>query len=221
MAMSKAELKNAFREAASYEFREIPQNDSQIQYEFSASFEERMEKIIKKDRSFFWKFVNTASKRAAVVAVVCMALILTACSVPAIREPIVRFIVEIFDGGNVYDFEGDITDTISQKYEMTFVPDGFTLIDTFACDGGITYTYENESGKKILFDQAITDGTFLSVDNENGTYKIIEVAGHETHLYFRGTTSVAFWIEDVYFFQITSNDSITEETLIKMVESVE
>ena len=221
MAMSKAELQKAFREAASFEFAEIPRDDMQIQYEFSAAFETKMERLLQKEKKFTWRFVNTAAKRAAVAVAVCMLLILTACSVPAIREPIVRFIVEIFDGGNVYDFEGDITDTISQKYEMTFVPDGFTLIDTFACDGGITYTYENESGKKILFDQAVTDGTSLSVDNENGTYKIIEVAGHETHLYFRGTTSVAFWIEDVYFFQITSNDSITEETLIKMVESVE
>lgn len=38
MAMTKAELKNAFREAASYELREIPRDDSQIQHEFSPEF---------------------------------------------------------------------------------------------------------------------------------------------------------------------------------------
>lgn len=221
MAMSKAELKNAFREAASYEFREIPQDDSQIQYEFSAAFEERMEKIIKKDRTFFWKFVNTASKRAAVVAVVCMALLLTACSVPAIREPIVRFIVEVFDWGDHYTFEGDTTDTISKEYEMSFVPEGFALTDTFEDVTAIVRTYKNENGDMIRYTQSITDGTWLAVDNEHSEHTILEIAGNETHFYIQGGISTAMWSEDSYMFKIVYHGYVAEDVLIKMVESVE
>lgn len=50
MAMSKSELLNAFREAASFEFREIPRDDSQIQHKFSAEFEKKMEQLLKKEK---------------------------------------------------------------------------------------------------------------------------------------------------------------------------
>lgn len=46
MAMTKSELMRAFREAASYEFRDIPNDDSQIQHDFSLCFLSQMERIL-------------------------------------------------------------------------------------------------------------------------------------------------------------------------------
>lgn len=46
MAMTKQELFQAFREAASLEFAHIPRDDSQIQYVFSDDFEKRMKALI-------------------------------------------------------------------------------------------------------------------------------------------------------------------------------
>lgn len=102
MSMTKAEFKKAFREAASYEFRGVPRDDSQIQYKFSAEFEQKIAKLIQKEKSFFWHFVNTASKRAAVIILVFVILFTTACSVKAIREPIVRFLIEVYETFNSY-----------------------------------------------------------------------------------------------------------------------
>lgn len=50
MAMTKIDLMNAFREAASYEFRDIPKNDFQIQHEFSLSFLSKMERILSQEQ---------------------------------------------------------------------------------------------------------------------------------------------------------------------------
>ena len=46
MALSKEEIKAAIREAMSYEFRDIPCDDSHIDYEFSDEFDQKMHKLI-------------------------------------------------------------------------------------------------------------------------------------------------------------------------------
>ena len=47
MSMNKQELFQAFREVASLEFAEVPRDDSQINYTFSADFEDRMNFLIR------------------------------------------------------------------------------------------------------------------------------------------------------------------------------
>lgn len=47
MSMNKQELFQAFREVASLEFAEVPRDDSQINYTFSADFEDRMNSLIR------------------------------------------------------------------------------------------------------------------------------------------------------------------------------
>ena len=81
-------IKNAFIDA---------QCDSLLcaEHNFSADFETRMLKLLKQQRGFL-RFVNTAGKRVA-----CLALVLTIClttvlSVDALREPIVKAIEEIY-----------------------------------------------------------------------------------------------------------------------------
>lgn len=96
MSMTKAELKNAFREAAAYEFRDIPHDESLIQYEFSAEFEKKMSKLINRQKKKTWHWVNTAPKRIALIAAVAIMLFTTACSVPEIREPVVKFFSEVY-----------------------------------------------------------------------------------------------------------------------------
>lgn len=39
--MTKADFEKAFRKAASYEFQNVPQNDSDIDYAFSDRFEQK------------------------------------------------------------------------------------------------------------------------------------------------------------------------------------
>lgn len=220
MSMTKAELKNAFREAASYEFREIPRDDSQIQHEFSPEFEWKIEKLIRKEKKLLWHFVNTASKRVAVIAAVFVMLLTTACSVEAIREPIVRFLIEVYESFTEYTFEGQKSDTITKEYLMSTVPEGFTQTDYFKDDAGITTTYENEHGDMIRFSQTITNETDLSIDGEYAKTEIVDVSGREVHLYLRDGISVAFWIEDTYLLKIVCHGDFSEQSIINIIETI-
>lgn len=220
MSMTKAELKNAFREAASYEFREIPRDDSQIQHEFSPEFERKMAKLIRKEKRVFWHFVNTASKRVAVIAAVLVMLLTTACSVEAIREPIVRFLIEVYETFTEYTFEGEKSDTITKEYQISTVPEGFTQTEYLKADTGITTTFKNTYSDIIRFSQTITDDTNLFIDGENGNEKVLEISDREIHLYVRERFIHAMWIENGYLLEIVCHGAFTEQDVKNLIESI-
>lgn len=220
MSMTKAELKKAFREAASYEFRDVPRDDSLIQHEFSPEFERKIEKLIRKEKTFFWHFVNTASKRVAVIAVVLVMLFTTACSVEAIREPIVRFLIEVYESFTEYTFEGEKSDTITKEYKMSIIPEGFTQTNYTEDDTGITTTYENDQGDMIRFAQLVTNDTNLSIDAEKGETTIVDISGREVYLYQMDNLIYAMWIEETNLLEIVCRGTFTEENVIEIIENI-
>ena len=223
MAMSKAELQKAFREAASFEFAEIPRDDMQIQYEFSAAFEAKMERLLKKEKKFTWRLVNTAAKRAAVAVAVCMVLILTACSVPAIREPIVEFIIETFDIDMDFIYDNKKPDILTKEYHLSFIPSGFSKVSEDRDEYYIRVDYEDENGNTLYLTQT-TAATTMSVDIEHTEYNVLDVEGREVHLHVTDdpdeTIIVAVWIENSCFFKVCTHGTLDEQTVIEIVSNV-
>lgn len=220
MSMTKAELKKAFREAASYEFRDIPFNDSQIQHTFSPEFEQRIAKLIQNEKSVFWHFVNTASKRAAAIIIVLVMLFTTACSVKAIREPLVRFLTEVHETFTEYFFDGEKTTSITEKYQLSVIPNGFTEESVFETDTVTTIVYKNAQGNEIHFAQAVTDETTIYLDTEKANSKTITVSEYEVQLYSQDGVSFAMWTHDGYYFEIVCYGDFSEDDIVSLIHSV-
>ncbi len=220
MAMTKVELLNAFREAATYEFRDIPRDDSQIPHKFSAEFEYKIAKLIQKEKSFFWHFINTASKRVAVIVLVFVMLFTTTCSVKAIREPIVRFLTEVYETFTQYFFEGEKTNVITEKYQISAIPTGFSEESVFETDTVITVVYQNAQNNTIHFTQSITDGTTIYLDSEKGDRKTIAVSEYEVHLYSQNGVLFAMWVHDGYYFEVVCYGDFSENHMISLIQSV-
>lgn len=220
MSMTKAELKKAFREAASYEFRDVPCNDSQIQHTFSPEFEQRIAKLIQKEKSVFWHFVNTASKRAAAIIIVLVMLFTTACSVKAIREPLVRFLTEVHETFTEYFFDGEKTTAITKKYQISVIPNGFTEESAVETAEVVNSVFKNAQGNSIHFTQAITDKTNIFVDGEKVNSKTITVAEHEATLYSQDGILFAMWTHDGYYFEVVCYGDFSEADVISLIQSV-
>ena len=62
MSMSKQELFQAFREAASMEFVDVPRDNAQIRHNFSKDFEDRMNALIRQMATKDKKPAETLSK---------------------------------------------------------------------------------------------------------------------------------------------------------------
>ena len=220
MSMTKAELKKAFREVASYEFRDIPCCDSQIQHTFSPEFEQRIAKLIQKEKSVFWHFVNTAAKRAAAIIIVLVMLFTTACSVKAIREPLVRFLTEVHETFTEYFFDGEKTTAITDKYQISVIPNGFTEESVFETDTATTVVYKNTQGNTIHFAQAVTEGTTIYLDAEKADNKTITIAEYEVKLYSQDGVLFAMWTHDGYYFEIVCYGDFGEDDIVNLIHSV-
>lgn len=218
--MKKAEFKNAFREVVSLEFSHIPYDESIINYTFSNKFNKKMEKLIKSQKKVYWKFVNTASKRVAIICVILLTMLTTACSVKTLREPMVSFFAEVYETFTRYFFEGDTTERIEKEYIITKLPHGFTQVDKMNNDLVITTVYKN-GDDTIKFTQQPTSNANHVFDNENGTIITISVLDFNVDIYESENIKHAIWTRNGYFFKMTCIGDINIDSIKIIIESME
>ena len=221
MAITKTEFKKAFREIVSLEFSHIPTDENSIEYTFSEKFIKKMNKLIKAQKKSYWRFINTTSKRVAIILLSIFTIFSTAFSVKAIREPILNFIKQVYESFTHYSFEGDTTRTIAKEYIITYIPDGFEQTNKLKNDYSINTTYENPSGDIIEFSQKITEkhsGAFKN--NENTTISKITVNSIEIELYEWYDIKNAIWIYDGYHFELNCYGNVDLNTIKEIIQSV-
>ena len=179
MSMSREEFKAAFREVVSSEFAHIPTDESSIDFTFSEKFIKRMDKLIRAQRKSYYKFINTAGKRAAVIFAAIITLFTASLSVKAIREPVVRFVKRVYETFIHYSFDGGTTDKISKEYAIR-VPENFNQTNRIQGDALIATEYTSDSGDIIEFKQMTTKYSIgYFVDNEIGNIKTEVINGME------------------------------------------
>lgn len=220
MAMSKDEFKNAFREVISAEFSHIPCDENSIDYTFSDRFNKKMNKLIKAQGKPYYFLINTAAKKVAVYFVIFVTLITASMSVKAIREPVVNFIVEIYESFTRYFFYGDTTDNIKKKYEISELPKGFSRFNAMETDTDFTVIYQDSENNSIIFTQSTTKSKIFDIDNQKEPPKTENINGIEIHIYIYEKDKFVFWSDNEYFFQITAYGDIDDEALIKMIKSI-
>lgn len=222
MAITKAEFKQAFREVASLEFSHIPTDENSIQYAFSEKFNKRMEKLITSQKKVYWNFVSTASKRVAIIILAIFTMFTAAFSVKAIREPIVKFIKQVYESFTLYLFDGNKTESIIREYKITDVPDGFEQTDKIENDNSIITSYENSVGETIKFTQQISNNhSGIYFDNENIEISKEAVNGIEVEFQKWYDTNSAIWTKDGYFFMIDCTGNIGIDDIKKIIVSIE
>ena len=220
MAMSKTDLKNAFREVVSSEFAHIPADENSIDFTFSERFNKRMEKLIRSQKKVYYNFVNTAYKRVAIICVVLLMMLTTACSVKAIREPIINFIKHVYESFTHYSFHGDTTDKITKEYTIK-IPVDFEQINKIQNDAIILTEYTNSSGDIIEFNQMTTEYSIgYFVDNEQSNINTETVNGIEVKFKEWYNTKSAIWTQDGYVFVIDCYGNISFDTIKQMIESI-
>ena len=221
MLMSKDDFKKAFREAISSEFSQIPCDEDSIDFTFSERFNKKMSKLIKSQKKSYYFLINTASKRVAVLLLAVLTLFTASMSIKAIREPVVKFIVEVYESFTRYFFEGDTADEIDKEYTITKLPIGYSETNKFKGRNSITTIYEDENGNKIEFIQGISNNTEFNLDFEHSNVQTIYIDNEKIELYEWDEMSCAFWKKDGYVLNLIYNpDSVTTSEIEKVISNI-
>ena len=217
MAITRNEFLEALRRVVSAEFEQIPKKEEEIDYTFSPRFMKRMLRLFRNRKKLCWRFVNTGAKRVAVIFIAAALVFATACSFKPIREPIMRFITEIYETFTAYFFEGDTVDVIEKEYTLEEPPEGFAEVDKVVSETLITTTYENGKGDVITITQMPTDESRIALDREMESAVTETVDGIEVILYDLGKRKQVMWIKDYYYFQISCKGEVDLEILKDLV----
>jgi hypothetical protein len=220
--MTRAEVINAFREVASEEFIHIP-NEEDIKYEFSEKFNKKMKKLLRKAEHKDIHRSSKISKRIIAVAAAIVIILAGLMSVSAIREPIVKYVIELFDNSMDFNFEGDTSKIIEYEYGFSEIPKGFKLVNKTSDEGVVYSEYENvETGEIIILDQSITDGSWRSVDTEHGTITTEIIDNTEVYIYENENEDYihANWIKETYSFLLVYYGDIEKDDFIELIKLI-
>lgn len=227
MSMTRSEFNETFRSVISEEFADIPP-ESEIQYEFSKEFLDKMQKLIngteddthkaqKKHRS------SVAIKRIVALAAALIVLFAGIMSVGAVREPVVNFIVKTYEGFKRVLFSGDSLTEIDHVYAFAEVPEGFVETQRISNKEMNLVRYENrEIGAVIVISQSITTDYSFSLDSENGEIKTFDTNGKEVKIYCAESQTLysAFWVEDTYIMELTYSGETDTSELLRLINTI-
>lgn len=227
MSMTRSEFNETFRSVISEEFADIPP-ESEIQYEFSKEFLDKMQKLIngteddthkaqKKHRS------SVAIKRIVALAAALIVLFAGIMSVGAVREPVVNFIVKTYEGFKRVLFSGDSLTEIDHVYAFAEVPEGFVETQRISNKEMNLVRYENgETDAVIVISQSITTNYSFSLDSENGEIKTFDTNGKEVKIYCAESQTLysAFWVEDTYIMELTYSGETDTDELLRLINTI-
>ncbi len=219
MEMTRAQLNQAFREAAMAEFIDVP-GETQIAFVFSDKFEQKMRKLIARQRKSYWKYVNTAAKRVAVIAILVLSIAMMALSNEEVRASMLQWCKDVYKEYIYHYFEGDTTKEIEHKYQLSVIPEGFEVVYEYAGTEHVVTCYEDEEGNYIMFSQWTTEDFGIYVDNEKGEWSTIIINNHEVKLFDYTVQKGAMWIEDGYYMLLEYHGCDDMEIIKEMVETV-
>lgn len=191
---------------------------------FSAKFEKKMEKLIKRRKKPYYRIINTVGKRVAcAVFAFLTALSVTVLSVKALREAVADFFISIYEKFSTVQpiiNEEDTTPlTIEEIYGITYGIEGYEIILEEKTDSRLFRTYVKDN-IVIYFSQYIKDAYAPDINTENAEIVTIDINGYST-MYFLDNNDFhnLVWDNGDYIINIDSNCS--KDALIDMAKSVQ
>lgn len=222
MSISKSDFFDMLRDYASLEFADLPQNESDINYEFSSRFERKMKRLFNEIDSYSSIKRRRSYKTIIAIAAAVLILLMGLMNVSAIRNPIVNFFTEKYESFVAFFFDGDLSEQIDYEYSFSELPVGFSEIQSEKDDKQIHKVYENINGDLIIFEQHITELTDHTLDNESGKSTTIILSGIEVMIYQSNDEDlwVANWCDNSYFFYLTYYGCTSQAELINVLKLI-
>lgn len=195
---------------------------SECHYTFSESFERKMRKLIRKAKHY------TLHKVLYRAACIFISLFISASMLLAFngeaRAAVLDWIRENLAGVYHYFFVGDAESEEPVTYSPDWVPEGYTLIDSFSADYGETFVYIGDSGELLQYVYVYgSQANPLAVGQGEYELKYVSDGKFFAEVYIsltEGQSNMITWSNDDDKVMMHIAGFIDEDDLIKMAKSV-
>jgi hypothetical protein len=187
-------------------------DSNEIDCTFSNKFERRMNRLIISQKKSYWKYINTASKKVAIVILACIVAFSSAMTVEGIRKPVLDFfyrIYETFTDISYYNEKQEPGEPISSIYTLPCVPEGYDFKEFINMDYVIVTSWMNDKGEKIEFTQSELNSE-TTIDSEGVVVTTKEI--NETGILFcdNGEVILITWKDNTYAYLLSYPSYIGE-----------
>ena len=215
-------LKEAFQEIDKWEYENL-HLEALEEVIPSPAYIKRMERLMKWQKQSCWKYVNTVGKRIAMIAVVIALAFGLSMSVSAVREPVVKFFVHIYERFVEFFYDDDVVtkapSTIETVYTLGYVPEGYELESCNIADIVTRMAWVNDVGEKIVFSQRTLDGNNL-LDYENVDYEIVYIEDIKIALANKNEVRYCFWNCEEYRYSLIVPETLSFDIVILLINSI-
>ena len=220
MAMTKSEVRRAFRAAMAADYAHVPAADD-VEHRFSPAFLEKMAALLAKERRGSWQLLSRQRRRALVVAaILAAALLLTACS-PTLREAVAELLVTFHERFVEYGATAGPHEKIETVYVLDPVPEGFELVSQEQqSEAFIKTVYRNPQNQQMTLRQFLSPDPFSSMDAEHGTVLLLEADGFEVLAYLSESLSHLTWTYDGYYMRLSYFGELSADQALSLATSL-
>lgn len=194
---------------------------------FSEKYKKEMQKLLNKHKKYTRNANRFIPKRLAGVLAAILITLTLMMSISAIREPVVKFIVNVYESFIsifVEEDEGYVSpETIENVILPAYITDGYISNGTVKQLKLSTTTWKNSENKFIQLKQCIIEDNFLTfLDNQNLTYSPL-ISKLNIDLYYadkNGYLNIT-WTDNVYIYNLLCPNTIEITEIEKIIESME
>ena len=166
--------------------------------------------------------LQRAKKRKSIAAALILAAALAIGSLTAYayRDQIREMIVRVFEENILITFPGEQPPaTISEYYEIGYMPEGYELIVEDISSFGVRYEWKNDAEQTITYDQLLINVDVL-LNGEDGYTTVIE--HRDLLIYCRQYDDLTcyIWNDGQYAINIGDRTGLPVEEIIKIIDSM-
>lgn len=210
------------------EFMDIPA-EQDIEMEFSPAFQVKAQELVRKSERNHWSSGKVFLRKVAIVALISAMLLLTACSIPAVREAIIDFFFR--DVGTHYEFTYDpddvvnAPDSIEAVFFPNYIPKGYEETMIHYGRASVSGFWINGDGRYVTYIQGILPEDPLSgesgnISSENAEIEWITINSCQI-LRIEDEEWITYaWATNEYEFSIMCQKPISDDEIIKVFDSI-
>ena len=220
MALSKEEVRNAFREVALREYADVPPAE-EIDHVFSERFLSSMAALIEEEKRGSWRLLSQQRRRALVVAaILAAAVLLTACT-PALREAVTEFVVSVYERFVDYGTKTELHDELDTIYVLDPVPEGFEFVSQTQYSTYYVETiYQDKNENLLVLSQATSENLGGTIDTEQGEMLVVGENNLSIFMYSSDELTLVSWIFDGYYMKLSFYGQIHNDQIISILTTI-
>ena len=201
------------------------ENQVDREYVFSKRFEQKMQKVIRREAHPVLTGAQQLLKRIAIffTGIVCGGLVLT-LSVDAYRDKFFMTLKTLREDATQYNYSSEEKDAVLAPTIPTCIPEGYTETDRRDSPLFCEIFYENNAGEQLIWEQMLisaNNALTLVLDNEYDAEEEHVIGGHIATVYTHVDGYVmAYYEADNYVYVITA-DHMTAEEMFQLIASMD